>query len=1373
MAAAVGAVAAGLVGCSGRDPGASVETARSAQNANPQTTSFAVYAQNSATLRDRVGIMGGDVGVRLAGTGPFVGGSYELTLASDSHVDTARNVIANRVQLLDRARVGDVQVSQVINHNGFFAHQYPFPPNMPVLPPTAPVTPGTAAVTVNAGSTLVASPGSYGSVSVGDRGILRLKGGVYQLASLTLSNDARVEALAPVQVRVAGRFTAFDRTFIVPAAGVTLASGDLRIEVSGKNGSSGSLTDSPKAAQFGNDSNLRAVMLVPNGTLQIGQRANLVGAYVARDVSVDIDSTVTYQSGVGPSGCLQSCDDGNPCTIDACSVGVCVHTSSPAGTSCADSDACNGAETCDGAGHCKLGTPVACSPLDQCHVAGICNPATGACSNPAKTDGTSCNDGNACTRSDICRAGVCVGADPVVCTALDQCHAAGICDPTTGACSNPAQPDGTGCDDGSACTQADACQSGVCVGANPVVCAVLDQCHVAGSCDPSTGACSNPAKADGSPCNDANACTQVDACLTGVCVGSNPVQCKALDVCHQAGACNPATGQCTNPEISCDDQNPCTTDGCDPSACKPGKCTPADICAHVLTYGPACTLPAPRDDIQIIDATIATASAILPRGESVPVSYTLQAATEHTDDDSHKDNYSIEFILFPTEISTDMTPKEGVSLGGSRLLHVPAGTSDYSIWLTIPTDIPPGDYNLYAHRYPDGDFLQGTVAYTVTADPVLPSFDLSNYRAGSTSLFFDQESTVDPNDPTLYRPIAHSGTLEIVSRNQAANQVPVRAYLYWPNQQSAPLALSIWDYKKKAYGATLLVDGLKADQSKAVLLDLVLPESTAQQLRAAIPPQTAVDVQIAITINDGGELSEAPCASETQGGCRHSLDVPATLFWPPADSTATTALSPTQMRSRVLAATPASASELQYHNSWQKDVGNDYFYAGIHFDADAQLTVDGLSATVQGTVPVIFLSGFPNDTFSADLVKASLSAAAPVGGVATASGSLSFGCTDAGCLDTPFSFSAPGEFHFPYLYPVASVSTEIVIVVVPVTLAVGADVNASFDATISATAASGSAPASLTVTPSVTAGVTGWAHAGVGVVGMSAGVEGTVTLVSATLAAPVSGECAVVQEGNWDVVKGSLHEQMTVSGEMLNGTIGLYAEYPGWRWCKKTVWGVKVTYPCDFGIQSATKDICAWDGITLGPWTLYDKNQDLFRINKQCNPNTCTSGMCGTLDDGCGGTVDCGATCPNQDDYCELSTHQCLPKTCAQKGWTCDDGCGTCDNEHSCVSHTCQCAVTCQSLGWACGGGGTTACTSGLNCGSCLGGQDCINHVCVDNSPGTGGSSGGGGGGGGGSGGGGGTCSPSGDKTGQKCGTGISRWDCTCVGSKWNCICAT
>src|SRR5262249_7137362 len=126
-------------------------------------------------------------------------------------------------------------------------------------------------------------------------------------------------------------------------------------------------------------------------------------------------------------------------------------------------------------------TPVQVSALnlaDPCSAGvAVCNAGTGLCAaTPSQPDGSPCNDDNACTQTDTCQAGVCTGANPVVCAAPDQCHLVGTCDPGTGMCSAPvAKADGSACDDGDACTQADSCQAGACTGANPVVCVTPDQ----------------------------------------------------------------------------------------------------------------------------------------------------------------------------------------------------------------------------------------------------------------------------------------------------------------------------------------------------------------------------------------------------------------------------------------------------------------------------------------------------------------------------------------------------------------------------------------------------------------------------------------------------------------------------------------------------------------------------------------------------------------------------------------------------------------------------------------------------------------------------------------------------------------------------------
>jgi len=132
-----------------------------------------------------------------------------------------------------------------------------------------------------------------------------------------------------------------------------------------------------------------------------------------------------------------------------------------------------------------------------------------------------------------------------------------------------------------------------------------------------------------------------------------------------------------------------------------------------------------------------------------------------------------------------------------------------------------------------------------------------------------------------------------------------------------------------------------------------------------------------------------------------------------------------------------------------------------------------------------------------------------------------------------------------------------------------------------------------------------------------------------------------------------------------------------------------------------------------------------------CVPATCASlgRNCGTVSDGCGGTLTCGNynggcqtgyTCQTDRGFCVQNP--CVPATCASLGRNCgtvSDGCGgtlTCGNYNGgCqTGYTCQtngtctknpCTDTCESLGYQCGD--KTICGEIVNCGSCVYPQIC------------------------------------------------------------------
>jgi Dictyostelium (slime mold) repeat len=212
-----------------------------------------------------------------------------------------------------------------------------------------------------------------------------------------------------------------------------------------------------------------------------------------------------------------SCDDGSPCTDDACdpATGLCSHTPLPAGTSCGDlsSGICDSPDACDGAGLCQTN-----------HVA----------------DGTQCSEVDSeCDMPDSCLAGVChdngvkaagvACGDPTSteCNAADSCNGSGWCVPNLAA-------DGTLCGDaGTQCINQDTCAAGLCHDNGFVAAGMAcgdpssGQCDAADSCNGS-GVCGANHVASGTSCNDGEACTNADACDgAGVCAGTRDELCFA------------------------------------------------------------------------------------------------------------------------------------------------------------------------------------------------------------------------------------------------------------------------------------------------------------------------------------------------------------------------------------------------------------------------------------------------------------------------------------------------------------------------------------------------------------------------------------------------------------------------------------------------------------------------------------------------------------------------------------------------------------------------------------------------------------------------------------------------------------------------------
>jgi subtilisin-like proprotein convertase family protein len=259
-----------------------------------------------------------------------------------------------------------------------------------------------------------------------------------------------------------------------------------------------------------------------------------------------------------------NCGDNNPCTDDACDPQVgCTHTNNTG--PCDDGNACTLGDACGG-GTCNPGTPLNCDDNSQC-TDDSCNPTQG-CVNAPRVGG--CDDGNSCTANDICVSGGCQPGTPVVCNDGNGCTD-DSCNPSSGCVyTNNTAP----CSDGNACTVGDTCGGGTCHGGATASCDDGNAC-TDDSCNPTSGCVHTNNTA---PCSDGNGCTVGDTCGGGSCQGGAPVTCTASDQCHSAGTCDPGSGACSNPALPdgtvCDDGNAGTSG----DACQAGVCTGGTAC---------------------------------------------------------------------------------------------------------------------------------------------------------------------------------------------------------------------------------------------------------------------------------------------------------------------------------------------------------------------------------------------------------------------------------------------------------------------------------------------------------------------------------------------------------------------------------------------------------------------------------------------------------------------------------------------------------------------------------------------------------------------------------------------------------------------------
>jgi MYXO-CTERM domain-containing protein len=253
------------------------------------------------------------------------------------------------------------------------------------------------------------------------------------------------------------------------------------------------------------------------------------------------------------------CNDGNVCTDDSCDdADGCTYTNNTA--NCSDNNLCTITDKCSG-GSCQGTVAPNCNDNNPC-TTDACDPEQG-CTHEPKPNNDPCDDGNECSTGDRCLDGNCKSTGGLPCDDSNACTQ-NTCNPLANTCLYPDEDNGTPCVHTNKCVQNSTCQNGGCSAGVAIVCDDANPCTT-NACDPAIG-CVFEAD-DEATCSDGDACTSDDACSNKVCAGT-PVACAALDECHVAGTCDPETGKCDDPRA--DDGTECNEGG--PGTCDEGKC---------------------------------------------------------------------------------------------------------------------------------------------------------------------------------------------------------------------------------------------------------------------------------------------------------------------------------------------------------------------------------------------------------------------------------------------------------------------------------------------------------------------------------------------------------------------------------------------------------------------------------------------------------------------------------------------------------------------------------------------------------------------------------------------------------------------------------
>ena len=258
----------------------------------PGFSPVVVFGLNSVQLQQGAEVHSGDVVVNDDEPGATLGcGDRKLCVGIAASTPAGYAVKADSIQVKAQgALLGSAFCNSLVN-NGSQPNLSCSPLTLPVFPNPPSFTaesgrPSAADVTVAAGGSATLPPGDYGTIVAHHDAVVTMTGGIYNVRALDFRESTALRFQARSEVRVEGKLSFDEGSFVGPAPGSGLAASDLVFFVAGINGTSGNLGATPKAAKLGIAATVQASFYVPFGTLHLRQNTVATGAFLARDVDV-------------------------------------------------------------------------------------------------------------------------------------------------------------------------------------------------------------------------------------------------------------------------------------------------------------------------------------------------------------------------------------------------------------------------------------------------------------------------------------------------------------------------------------------------------------------------------------------------------------------------------------------------------------------------------------------------------------------------------------------------------------------------------------------------------------------------------------------------------------------------------------------------------------------------------------------------------------------------------------------------------------------------------------------------------------------------------------------------------------------------------